>query len=678
MSRTSAPVPTPAVPKTRRWRVLPVLAAIISTIAVLVLVVALRTGGGAGAGELPGLPDPGSGTRWGLPVVRLLTDALGTLTVGLAVTAAFLLPGDAKLISAPAYRLLRRGAWAALGWAAASMALLALTLSDLLGVPLPAAVSASGLVSFVTSVSTGRAYAIQAGLAVAVAVGCARVLRRNAAAWTALLALVAVLVPAFTGHAAGAGNHQVAVTSLAMHVVAAALWAGGLAALLALRNADVLAGVAARYSRLALGCFAVVAFSGAANAWVRLGSLDQLWRSGYGALVLGKMVALLVLGVFGALHRRRALPALRAGHPAAFRRFAGAEVVVFAATYGLAVALSRSPTPVPSNPLSPDPTTDLLGFAMPPAPTMARMITEVVPDLFFITVATVAAGAYLAGVWRLHRRGVAWPAERTACWLAGVVVLAAATLLGVGKYAYILFSAHMAQHMVLSMVVPVLLVLGAPATLALRALRPSPDPAVRGPREWLLLALNSRLTRVLTHPVVALALVVGSLYALYFSRLFEFLMRTHLGHLAMLTHFVVTGYLFFWVVVGVDPGRRPLPHPVLVIVHFASMSFHAFFGVTLMLTSGLLAASWFGALHPAWRGPLAADQNLAAGIAWAFGEIPAAAVMVILVRQWITTDEREQRRLDRAADRADADGTEDELARYNAFLRAANARRERR
>jgi cytochrome c oxidase assembly factor CtaG len=111
---------------------------------------------------------------------------------------------------------------------------------------------------------------------------------------------------------------------------------------------------------------------------------------------------------------------------------------------------------------------------------------------------------------------------------------------------------------------------------------------------------------------------------------------------------------------------------VLILVHFASMSFHAFFGVALMLQTSLFAESWFGAFHPTWRASLATDQHLAAGIAWAFGEIPAAAVMAILVAQWIRADEREQRRLDRAADRADADGTDDDLARYNAFLRAAN------
>jgi cytochrome c oxidase assembly factor CtaG/putative copper export protein len=641
----------------------------------VVLIVALRAGGGAGTGRLAGLPYPGTGTTWGLPVARLFTDTLGALTVGLVVAAAFLLPGDGDLVSPAGYRLLRRAALAAAGWAAACVALIVLTLSDLLGVPLPQAASRSGLASFVTSVSVGQAYAGQTGLALAVAAACGRALRRNTAAWTAITALIAVVLPAFTGHAAGAGNHQVAVTSLAMHVVAAALWAGGLAALLALRRTDVLAGAAARYSRLALGCFVVVAFSGAANAWVRLGTIDQLWHSPYGALVAGKILALLALGTFGALHRTRTLPALHSARPGAFRRFAAGELVVFAATFGLAVALSRSPTPVPTNPPTPDPATDLLGFAMPPAPTVGRMITEVVPDLFFLTAVLVAAGAYLAGVWRLHRRGIAWPVGRTASWLAGVAALGAVTLLGVGKYAYILFSVHMAQHMVLSMIVPVLLVLGAPATLALRALRSSTDPAVRGPREWLLIALHSRLTRLLTHPVVVLVLVVGSLYALYFSRLFEVLMRTHLGHLAMLTHFVVTGYLFFWVVIGIDPGRRQLPHPMLMLVHFASMTFHAFFGVALLLQTSLLAASWFGALHPAWRASLPADQHLAAGIAWAFGEIPAAAVFGALFWQWMRADEREQRRLDRAADRAEVDGTEDELARYNAFLRTLSQRK---
>jgi putative copper resistance protein D len=474
------------------------------------------------------------------------------------------------------------------------------------------------------------------------------------------------------------------VTSLAFHVVGAALWVGGLAGLLLLRRSDVLAKAAAGYSRLALWCFVAVGLSGAANAWVRLGAVDALWTSRYGLLVVGKLIALVVLGGFGAAHRGRTLTRLQAGAAGAFRRLAAGEVVVFAATIGLAVALSRSPTPVPSIPTNPDPTTDLVGFPMPAAPTLGRLISDVLPDPWFGTIVVVGIGLYLVGVLRLRKRGIQWPVHRLVCWIAGLLVLAAVTMLGVGRYAYLLFSAHMFQHMMLSMVVPVLLVLGAPATLALRAIRPSGDPNVRGPREWLLQILHSRAMRVLAHPVVATGLFVASLYGLYFSGLFEAAMRSHLGHLWMLTHFILVGYLFFWVVIGVDPGPRKLPYPIRIPIHFAGMAMHAFFGVALLQAGTVLAAGWYVGLHRPWLTDLLSDQNLAAGITWAFGEFPSVVVLGALFWQWIRADEREQRRVDRAAQRAEraalASGTEPdgELARYNAALRRLHEADQRR
>jgi putative copper resistance protein D len=131
--------------------------------------------------------------------------------------------------------------------------------------------------------------------------------------------------------------------------------------------------------------------------------------------------------------------------------------------------------------------------------------------------------------------------------------------------------------------------------------------------------------------------------------------------------------MLFWVLIGVDPGRRKVPPPLLVLIMFAAMGLHAFFGVILLQSSTLIAPDWYSSVHPAWAGSLLADQHLGAGIAWAFGELPAAVVLVILVRQWIRADQREQARLDRAADRAHAAGEEDELARYNAFLSQAAA-----
>ncbi|ASW55178.1 cytochrome c oxidase assembly protein [Plantactinospora sp. KBS50] len=673
MSTTGATAPAertrPGVParaRPRWW-----LPAVIGAAAVAVLFLALTFGHGL-TGSIPGLPEPGRLTSVGLPVVRLALDVLATAAVGLSVTAAFLLPGDGPSVSARGYLLLRRVAPVALGWALAAVALLVLTLSDLLGQPVDQ-IRPGMVASFAVSVSQGQSLAWQAGLALVLAALSRSGVSRNRAAATAVLALITVLPPAFTGHAAGAGNHQVAVTSLALHVASAALWVGGLAGLLTLRRTDVLAGAAARYSRLALVCFGCVAVSGIANAWVRLGTWGELWGSRYGVLVFGKLAALVLLGTLGAMHRARTLPALRAGRPGAFRRLAGGELVTFGATFGLAVALSRSPTPVPTNPVDPDPITSLIGFPMPAAPSAANLLGNVLPDMFFLTATVFAVGAYLIGVLRLHRAGVAWPVARTACWLAGWALLAAVTDLGFARYAYVLFSAHMAQHMVLSMAVPILLVNGAPVTLALRALRRPDDPEVRGPRDWLLAVIHSRVLRLLTHPLVALGIYTASLYGLYFSDLLGTLMRYHLGHLGMLLHFVVSGYLLFWVLVGVDPGRRRLAAPLLVIIHFAAMSFHAFFGIVLMQSNALIAPEWYTPLHPPWAASPLADQHLGAAIAWSFGEIPAAIVMLVLVRQWIRSDEREQARLDRAADRAAATGEEDELARYNAFLAAAAA-----
>jgi cytochrome c oxidase assembly factor CtaG len=641
-----------------------------AAVALLVLVVALRWGGGITGRTIAGLPDAGPVTSWALPVVRVVLDASATVTLGWCVAAAFLLPGgdEPKILGPAAYRMLRRAGLSAAVWALSSLAVLVLTLSDLLGQPL-AQISPSGVFSLAWSVSQGQALVVQAGLAVIVAVAARLVLSRNGAAWIAAAAAIATLPPALTGHAAAAGHHQLAVTSLAIHILAAALWVGGLVAVLGLRKHALLADVAARYSRLALACFVAVALSGLANAAVRLGSLDQLWQSRYGVLVLGKAVALLLVGAAGAVHRTRALPALRAGAARAFRRLAAGELIVFAGTFGLAVALSRTPTPVPSNPTDADPVTDLLGFAEPAPITAARLLGQPLLDAFFLTVVFVGIGAYLVGVWRMHKAGHAWSAARTASWVLGMLVLGASTCLGFGRYAYVLFSAHMAQHMLLAMVVPILLVGGAPVTLALRTLRRPADPAVRGPRDWLLTVIHSRVLQFFTHPVVALLIYVVSLYGLYMTSLLGTLMRYHLGHLAMLTHFVLAGYLFFWVIIGTDPGRRPVPTPVLVLVHFASMALHGFLGIVLMQSTSLIAADWYRSVHPAWAGSLLGDQHVGAGIAWAFGELPAAVVMGILVVRWIRDDEREQRRLDRAADRAEATGEEDAHAAYNAFLR---------
>jgi cytochrome c oxidase assembly factor CtaG/putative copper export protein len=638
-------------------------------VAVVALVAALIFGGGVDQTVLPGIPSPGPLTWWGLPVVKLLTDVFGVLVVGVSVTAAFLLPGNGPSVSAHGWRLLRAGTWLALGWAASAAGLILLTVSDLLGLPVTE-LGGTVIGGFALSISQGQALLVQAGLALVVAVLTRAGVSRGLAAGTALIAVVAVVPPAFTGHAAGAGNHQVAVSSLALHVAAAALWVGGLAGLFAVRRVRAFPATAARYSRLALGCFAVTAISGAVNAAVRLGSVTMLTGSRYGVLVLLKVLLLILVGLAGAAHRKHGLPALAAGRPRAFLRLVAGELVVMGAAMGLAAGLSRTPAPLAEDPAGPDPLTEVLGFAAPEPITAGRLLGDPLPDLFLLAVAVGGIGAYLAGVMRMRRAGHRWPLARTVSWTAGMLLFAAITGLGVARYAYVLFSVHMVQHMVLSMVVPILLVGGAPVTLALRTLRRPADPRVRGAREWLLAVVHSRAARLFSHPLVALGIYVGSLYGLYFGGLLGTLMRYHLGHLAMIAHFVLAGYLLFWVLIGVDPGRRRAHPALLTLIHFLAMVAHAFFGFVLLQSNTVIGLDWYTGVHPAWAGTLLADQRLGAGLAWAFGEIPAAVVVLILVRQWIRSDEREQARLDRAADRAEAAGEEDDLARYNAFLSA--------
>jgi putative copper resistance protein D len=292
-------------------------------------------------------------------------------------------------------------------------------------------------------------------------------------------------------------------------------------------------------------------------------------------------------------------------------------------------------------------------------------------DLVFGTAAIVMALVYLVAVRRLYRRGDAWPAGRTAAWLAGCAVLLVTTSSGVGKYMPAMFSMHMVAHMLLSMLVPILLTLGAPVTLALRALPAAGRDEPPGPREWLLSALHSRISQFFTNPFIATALFVAGFYGLYFGGIFTATVDNHAAHVAMNAHFLLSGYLFYWVVIGIDPTPRPMQPLTKLGMVFASLPLHAFFGVVLMATQTVLGETFYRSLHLSWHTDLIGDQRLGGGIAWAAGEIPLVIVLIALLIQWRRSDQRTATRTDRAAERDhDAD-----LAAYNAML-AELARRD--
>ncbi|WP_249801600.1 cytochrome c oxidase assembly protein [Kitasatospora humi] len=296
-------------------------------------------------------------------------------------------------------------------------------------------------------------------------------------------------------------------------------------------------------------------------------------------------------------------------------------------------------------------------------PTLARLLAWHPQPLPVEPLACLLAVVlYLYAVHRLRRRGDLWPLHRTLAFAIGVATIAAVTCTGIGGYGMEVFSVHMVQHMVLSMLSPVLLLLGAPVTLALRAL-PAARRGRTGPRELLVRLLHSRFSRIVSSPLFTLPLFIASLYALYFTTLFDFAMGSWLGHEWMLLHFLAVGLLFFWPIMGIDPAPRRASHLMRMLELFLGMPFHAFFGIAVMMSHTLIV-TFFAHPPTAWHLDALADQNTGGGIAWAFSEIPTVLVLLALLAQWSASDRRTAARTDRQAER-DHDA---ELTAYNAYL----------
>jgi putative copper resistance protein D len=288
-----------------------------------------------------------------------------------------------------------------------------------------------------------------------------------------------------------------------------------------------------------------------------------------------------------------------------------------------------------------------------------------------------AVALYVKGVMVLTKRGDKWPVGRTISFAIGISAVDYATSGGLGLYAHFSFSWHMIAHMTLGMIAPIAIVLGAPITLALRTLPQGRNSEERGVRGTLLSVLHSRYSSIIVNPVGALVIFDGSLFLLYFTSLFGTLMNTHAGHLFMNIHFLLAGFLFFHVIIGIDPNPKRPPFLVRIVTLFAAMSIHAFFSVALMSSSTLIDSGYFASLQTPWVGDLLADQNKGGAIGWAMGEIPILIALIATFIMWTRDDAREARRIDRSVERMAAMGQPDELAQYNKFLQEL-ADRERR
>ncbi|HET9517596.1 MAG TPA: cytochrome c oxidase assembly protein [Actinoplanes sp.] len=288
---------------------------------------------------------------------------------------------------------------------------------------------------------------------------------------------------------------------------------------------------------------------------------------------------------------------------------------------------------------------------VPPPFTVAEIFTATRLNSLMAVFLLVAGALYLYGGFRLRQRGDAWPPGRTVAFVVGGLgTIALVTVSGIEAYDTTLLSVHMVQHMVLSMVAPIFLALGAPVTLALRTL-----PA--RPRAVLLRVVHSRWARVVTFPLVAFGLFIVNPFVLYFSDLYRLTLQSTLLHEFIHVHFLITGCVFFWPLLGLDPLPNRWPYPARALLMVLSVPFHTVLGLTIMQSNTLLGGDWYPALQLTWADPYA-DQRAAGGILWAGGEVVSVTMLGVLVLQWIRQSEREARRTDRALDRAEADRAE--------------------
>jgi cytochrome c oxidase assembly factor CtaG len=278
---------------------------------------------------------------------------------------------------------------------------------------------------------------------------------------------------------------------------------------------------------------------------------------------------------------------------------------------------------------------------------MSRIITEWGIDPVLTVLAVWVAGAYLFGVWLLHSRGDRWPVGRTLSFvLVGMGSFYVATSSGLAAYDTTLLSVHMVQHMVLTMLVPLALALGAPVTLALRVLP-------RTPRKGLLAVLRSWPVRVLSFPPLAFALFVLSPWVLYFSGWYDASLNSAFVHEMMHIHLVLVGSLFLWPLVGVDPVPGRVSYPFRMLMMVMTLPFHAFLGVTIMNQEKIIAEDWYTSLPMTWLPDPLEDQHLAGGILWGTGDIVGIVFFMVLFAQWVRSSMREADREDRRLDRLD-------------------------
>lgn len=557
-------------------------------------------------------------------------------------------------------RLPRLAGRAAQVWFVAALLCSVVNPAYVTGVPMGAALPPANWWLFLWAAPSALAWFVSALVALGVVAACyltdtagARVLALGAG----VLAQTFVLV---TGNVTVGLDHDWATdAAIVLTLVLTPLGAGAVGVWL-LGDPDAVG----RYHRAVPGAVAVSALSLVVVARQQLA----------GAPVAAVMYGIPVLGQFGVLAAllvswlwRRFSGEMDAARPARALASVARDVALVIAWAAFAAAENHIPPPRFLEPQSIQ--VNYLGYEVVLAPTVGRLLGPGRPNLLWVVIVAAVVAAYVWGMVRARRHGVRWSPLRLLAWCSAWLLTCYLAVSGLWEYSTAMYSWHMVVHMTVNMLVPVLAVLGGPLSLIRAASGPHAAPtsvgglvaAVEGNRVW----------RLLTSPPVAWLGYVGGLFLVYFTPLFPWLMRYHWAHQLMLLFFMVTGYLFFNLIVGVDPTSWHLPHLVKLALVISIMPFHAIFAVGILSAHSLIGGEFYETLAIPWMTDLLADQNVAGQWTWILGEVPLFIVMLALAAQWFRSDTSDAARLDAAADA----GEDDSFAAYNDML-AELARRD--
>ena len=587
--------------------------------------------------------------------------------IAVAATAGGLIAVMTLTTKAAAQRALLLARIGAIAWVLGALAYLISSYSDIALTPLTAADFGPQLWSFVAQIDLGEAYGLNLLAAVITSIAVTFARSPFESAWALAPLTWGIGLQAMVGHASGSADHHLATVAMFMHLCASAVWLGLLMALAVMRAPLGNGAKAAvqRASKLMIWAAAVMIASGAANAWLRVESLADFITTHYGRLLTLKLTLMTAAVVLAWWHRRATLPRLsETAVREKFWKVLSADVLLIMAVAAIGAIMSRTAPPREAAVIDdPTPAFLLTGYPLPPRPDALQWLVQWRLELLSAFVIVSLVLVYVRWAHRLHKRGDAWPWHRTASFIAGMAVIAWVTQGAPAVYGMVTFSGHMIEHMVLVMVAPLPIVYSAPVTLALRAL-PSRHDGSLGPREWLRSIVESRVLSFMARPVVAAVNFAGSMVIFYYSPVFEFALRNHAGHVWMIVHFTLAGYLFANALVGIDPGPKRPSYPMRILLLFATMAFHAFFGVSLTTSEVLLAPRWYGLMGRDWGADAITDQQWGGAFAWGIGEFPVVLLAIAVLFSWRRSDTKGAKRRDARVDRLG----DDELDKYNSML----------